>query len=94
MSKLLDDTLHAFVESIRLFECRKRVHIKPTLSLAEENFVVKLTLLNLCYLIFFEPLDSLAIFPEAVLEWLAGDNIGAKTMLFAPAPVARVCSAV
>ena len=93
-SKFVDGSLHALIKLSWDVKVCERVHAEAALGLPEEHLVVELAFLNLLDLVFVEPLDARAFFPEAVLEGLAWYKVGAKSVLLATAPVARVGTTV
>ena len=64
------------------------VDIESALGLAEVDFVVELTRHDLFVLVWLEPLDALAFFPEAELRRLTWHDVGTEAMLLATAPMA------
>ena len=66
-----------------------RVDLFEVLGVIESFFVDRLRLL------FAEPFDSLAVFPQAVLNFVfLGHVVDAEAVLFAPVPVAFIDAAV
>ena len=94
LAELVDSLLHAVVELRWRPKVRSLVYIEATLGLAEKHLVVQLALGYLRDLVFIEPLNARAFFPESVFEGLSRDQVGAESVLFATAPVARVGSSV
>ena len=75
-------------------KCCVRIDIESALGLAEVDFVVELTYHDLFALVWLEPLDTLAFFPETELRGLTWHDVGAEAMLLATAPMARVSATV
>ena len=90
LSKLLNHALYAIVEFNWHIEGCKLVNIEPAFSLSEEHFIVKATLLYFVELVLLEPLNALALLPQAKLRRLAGHFVRAEAVLFTSAPVTGV----
>lgn len=97
-SQLSNAALH-FVEALfkhfRLSEVGRRVHHVFRVRLVEEAAVVQLKVGNCLHLGLVEPLNALAVFPQAVLYFIVlGHHVRSQPMLLAFVPVAFVAALI